>query len=450
MPPEPNTKPFQAPNTKPFQANQPEPSANGLPAKGLGNQGKESSGGSSPGKKDHNPYSNDGLQVLKPLRRTQTYHDQILEMWWPSEVDEEQPTVENKHNWPHSLFEMTDTKNNFFHNLLIKLPNNIPDTAKGWLESLVLESPDLLASENTWNISPIRRAAKVLPTLVFLVFDLVIPETVRKILETHGANSLPCDACPLWGVSPSLRNFRPLRGAAPNKDLDDKVSETIPAAVHDNAAQKAQDDLQGSSAPRSCLHSEVNMKDLLKRENELRSSLKRILAHPDLACEVLKSLLVETRFDTGQENAQVIKLQSFRNILELSPDDAFTTVVSPNGYNLLQLAVDLFDKNSIDYDLQFKVIEALVQRSPASIFHEYETSEGGNRKKENVYCLLREAGNSAEPKRVDDVRKLIKVACIRYREEDSDPIKTARLQAKKRSLLYSHGETGRRNTNSFT
>lgn len=428
-------------NTKAFRANQPAPVANGLPHEDLENQRKQSSGGSSPGEKDHNPYSDDGLTTSRK-RRTQTYHEQILDRW--SNRGEEQPTVENERNWPRSLFETTgqDNKTNFFHNLLITLKGQIPHIAIGWLESLVLEKPDLLASENEYNFLPIVNAAKKLPDLVFIVFDLVIPETTRKILEAHGANPPSCEACPLWNVSPALRNFRPLREVAPNKD--DEVSEAMSDSIHEITAPEAQDDVQASSAPRPCLYSEVNIETLLDREKELRSSLKDVLEIPGLARKVLESLLDENRFDTEQENAQAIKLQSFRNILELSPNDAFTTATSSDGYNLLQLAVGLFDKKSIDYDLQYQVIEALVQRSPPSIFFEYETHDG---EKKNVYCRLGELRKSAERQRVDDVRNLIKVECIRYRGKGLDPVDPEKLQAMKRNLLYDHGETGRRDTN---
>lgn len=182
---------------------------------------------------------------------------------------------------------------------------------------------------------------------------------------------------------------------------------------------------------------------LLDRENDLRSSLKRILDIPDLAREVLLFLVNDNRFDTEEKNAQAVKLQSFRNILELSPNDAFTTATSSAGYNLLQLAVNLFDKTSIDFDLQYKVIEALVQRSPASIFFESKARDG---EAKNVYCRLGELRKSGKRQRVDDVRNLIKVECIRYRGEVSDPISPDELQVMKRNLLYGHGETGKRKT----
>ncbi|OHF04298.1 hypothetical protein CORC01_00637 [Colletotrichum orchidophilum] len=425
------------PNTKAFRANQPATPTNGLPPKGLEKQRKKSRGGLPPGKEDHNPYSDDGLEQRNSRKkRTQIYHDQILDRW--SNGGEEQPTVENERNWPQSLFETTGSNNktNFFHNLLVTLTGEIPHDAKGELASLVLERPDLLASENEWNVLPIIKAAKTLPDLVFLIFNIVVPETTRKILEAHGANPSPCEVCPLWDVSLALMNFRPLREAAPNKD--DEVSEVTAVAVHNITTPEAQDDVQASGRPRACLHTKINVETLLDRDKELRRSLKGVLDIPKLACEVLESLLDENRFDTEQENAQAIKLQSFRNILELSPNDAFTTATNSDGYNLLQLAVGLFDKTSIDYDLQYNVIEALVQRSPASIFFEYGTHDG---EKKNVYCRLGELRKSADRQRVDDVRNLIKVECIRYSGEGLDPISPDKLKAMKRSLLYGHGET---------
>lgn len=138
-------------------------------------------------------------------------------------------------NWPQSLFETTcnHNKTNFFHNLLVWLTDEIPDVAKGWLEGLVLERPDLLASGNEWGVLPIVKAANTLPALVFLVFDLVIPENTRKILEAHAVNPLPpCEVCPLWNVSAALRSFRPLELGEANPKSDE-ASEATSAVVHD-------------------------------------------------------------------------------------------------------------------------------------------------------------------------------------------------------------------------
>ncbi|GKT67380.1 hypothetical protein ColTof3_14719 [Colletotrichum tofieldiae] len=74
--------------------------------------------------------------------------------------------------------------------------------------------------------------------------------------------------------------------------------------------------------------------------------------------------------------------------------NAFTTAAGSDGDNLLPLTVGLFDKRSIDYNLQYKVIEVLVG-------------------------------------------------------EVLDSINPDKFQVMKRSLLYGHGETGERNTNSL-
>ncbi|KAJ4385271.1 hypothetical protein N0V93_010332 [Gnomoniopsis smithogilvyi] len=379
-----NTKGFQ-PNTRASRANQSSPTANRFQVKGLENGQKQSSGGLSPGKRDRNVYFDDGFED-PDYKRTGIYQTQITDRWFDTSY-EKKPTRENERNWPRSLFEKCgrDGQTNFFHSLLEgvgKKVRRIPQVAKtsGWVERLVLKEPDLLGSENESEIVPIDQAVKRLPDLIDLVFDLVISEMTRKSLETHGANP-----------ASSLRSFHPQKDGV--LKMDDEFFETMPTAVQDDEQPEA------TSARRPCLHSEVNIENLLDWEKKLRISLGTMLNKADRALKVLASLLIRHRME--QEHAQAIKLQTFKNILESFPDRAFTTAISPNGYNLLQLAVDLIDKKSIDYNLQYKVTEAL---------------------------------------RVDDVRDLIKIECIRSKGEGLDSINPNELQAMKKSLLYGHGE----------
>lgn len=430
-------------NTKAFRASQPAPVSNSLPFKDLGNLSKQASRGLSQGPETPDPYCNDGYEDLHSRKtRTQIYHEQIIDEWLG--IHDRKPTEENRRNWPRSLFEMTgrSNKTSFIDKLVIEpYSGKLPHAAKDLLERVVLDKPDLLASKDEWKNFPIVEAATKLPHLVFLVFDLIIPESTRNILKAHGTKPPSCEVCPLWDVSPALRNFRTLRDSDPDKN--DRRSAAMSPAEGITEGE-APDDVQESNAPRRCLHSEINTETLLAREETLRNSLKGVLESSRVARQILASLLDVNRFDIGQENAHVIDLQSFRKILELSPDDAFTTTAnSSDGYNLLQLAVGLFDQPSIDYDLQYQVIEALVRRSPASIFTK---SESPDATKKNVYGRLKELASLADRQRVDKVRNLIKVECIRYRGEGAGAIDSESLQTLKRSLLYGHGETGRRNT----
>ncbi|KAK3385920.1 hypothetical protein B0H63DRAFT_544419 [Podospora didyma] len=359
----------------------------------------------------------------KKQRETQGQHEDIIDHW---RLGHDEPPPEDEKSWRQSLFETGSSESNFFHIVATQHKGKIPKMGRDWLERLALESPSLLTKENEYRSFAIEQGANKLPGLVFLISDLVIPDSTRKALEASAGHEAPCghEPCPLWGVSPALRQFRSLKETIP---LANVAARAIDASAPSNNPDTQSEDQAAETSPQ-CLHDQVSVGDLLKRERNLRNALKQALAN-GRAHEILKYLLYENRFDPDSDNPQIVEIKSFQNILNLCPDNTFIKEDS-EGYTLLQSTVNLFDKSLIKYELQYDVIGALVQRSPASMFFEAKT---------NVYRRLDEVGKRIQREGkdwIDKVRNLIKGECIRYKEDIPD----AELQAKKRKLLYGHCE----------
>jgi hypothetical protein len=349
-------------------------------------------------------------------RMTSIYHEDLINSWTAFDSGIEYDPHDDDHVQARTA---TDNKGqNIIQSLILMLQyrrrqgdsGTLPAAAKPHLQQLILERPDML---------PVLDAAKSQPDILFLAFDLVLPESTQRALEAHPGVPELCESCPLLDIPEVIRN-----GCPKTRHVESLSSAGDPPTAAVYAA---------SNADPACLHDQIDTEMVLQRGKSLREKLQKLLEPVAQTRKVLESLLDATRLDPGPEDAQLIRPASLWSLLVLSPDDTFTEA-QVNEPNLLGRAVNLFEEASIEYELLFEVIEALVRRSPASVFY-------NNGPKTNAYHLLAKLMESKsnttmarEP--MSKALDLIKRECIGYKGVVHGVKDATEMWAKKREVLY--------------
>jgi hypothetical protein len=310
------------------------------------------------------------------------------------------------------LLHLRDPDNrNLIHRTIHELQNkrkSAPPEALEIIETLVLDKPELFTAVDDYTKTPMLEAAKHQVTILFRVINLLIPlSTLNKIKNKCGESQ---ESCPLWDVA-EIHQKRCVKESKP------KQANGADGADRKKPTGTSMADTGGRAEKRACLHDTVDVDEVIKKNNRLREILAVALRPTEEGQAVfLQSLLAETRFDPGQKGSeQLISLQGLKVLLDLCLDSVFTSV-QQNGYSPLQTAVQLYDKQSIDYELLFLVIKALVDRNPSSIF--FKAKDGKASK--TAYRMLKELAPTVS-KENERSRKLaeelLKRTCIGYREK---------------------------------
>ncbi|KAK0667485.1 hypothetical protein QBC41DRAFT_395918 [Cercophora samala] len=364
--------------------------------------------------------------------KTRNCHEDLIRLWKKREKRAKEPAQpgvvggkedqgrEYSGSLHKSRFKTDRHGQNLLHTLAKERWMDIPQGARGYLQQLILEQPMILERPDQEGKLAILEAAQKLPSLLFLVCDLVIPDSICDELK---ASVLPCKHCPLLKIQEILRARKIIN-------------------IKQSTFNKATD---------SCLHTdvgEVKIEELLRLDKSLRASLTNILAKNQRARDILALLLNANRFDPAQKPN--MRLDSFRLLLSLSPEKTFTSPVGttiPNDKpnNLLQQAADLFSQSSLDYQLLHECIQALVKRCPASIFYttNAKTPDGGGpTRPSNIYRKLSELTKKlsapGHKSYVEKTRDLIKSECIGYKgplATDTGTDKNA-MWVRKKEILY--------------
>ena len=329
------------------------------------------------------------------------------------------------------LLHLRDPENrNLIHRTIQELQTkkkNAPQEALERIESLVLDDPKLFTAVDDYGKTPMLEAAKHQVTILFRVVSLLIPySTLEKIKIKCGEDQ---ETCPLWEVGEIYRKrclkeskSRQVNGADGTGRRKNIGTSTAEAGSKDD--------------DHPCLHDQVDPDKVIAKNKQLREILEEALKPTNEGQAVfLQSLLAEMRFDPGPKRiGQLISLQSFKLLLELCDDNVFTSV-HQNGYSPLQTAVQLYEKQSIDYDLLFQAIQALVDRNPSSIF--FKTEDGKAEK--TAYRMLKELDGiaSKESERSRNLaEELLKRTCIGYRpklEEENTTIEEEKTRRRLRT-----------------
>jgi hypothetical protein len=264
---------------------------------------------------------------------------------------------------------------NLIHQTILELKRKrkrAPLKALNLVEVLVLDEPKLFTQKDVDGKVPLLGAAEFNVEILFRVIDLVIPDSVLESIK------IKCDkshqSCPLRDVH-ERRREQCRKKPKPASPDDSQQREQIDRSETPKATQTETGDAKVEDL---CLHDLIDIDQVVKKDAQLREILSEAL-DPEKKAQLpcLQSLIVYSNFDPGQnEGIPIIPLDSFKLLLQFCPDTVFESATQ-NGYSPLQMAIRLYDKQSIDYDHLFSVIQALVYRSPSSIYFKagYEAQE---------------------------------------------------------------------------
>lgn len=351
-----------------------------------------------------------------------------------------------------SLLEETDDMDrNVIHHLIDVLKANrkqhassevlsfAPPKALKFVEQLVLNDPRLFTKSAEDGCVPLLLAAKFNVEILFRVFNLVIPDPVlenirKKCDESH-------QSCPLRNVPESRRKnckkANPSRSARPDGTQQRKKNDRF------ETTEATQAETSDAVVENLCLCNSIDSDEVARKDALLRTTLEEALIPQDEELPCLHSLIVESNFDKGLEkNIQILPLHPFKLLLQLCPDKVFENTTK-DGYSPLQMAIRLYDKQSIDYEHLFSVIQALVDRSPSCIYvpagYEAKRDEG-----KSAYHLLKglQEAKPGSPNAISrsHTEELLKMTCISslqewdvmtdflYSDEKSSRSKPATLQ----------------------
>lgn len=275
-----------------------------------------------------------------------------------------------------------------------------PKEALDCIEQLVLEKPELFTESDENYPAPMVHPLKHDISLLLRVMKLLIPTEVVERLEAVKTRCVVGReaSCPLWDVSKAR-----LKQCSKEKDRRAEAAAANLGLENDDEAGKG----------RRCLHDEINAAKVMEENNKLKSNLQAALEN-DAYKDCLQPLLTPKNFDEGQKDKrQMICVDTFKAILGLCPDTVFNKL-SASHTTPLQLAVKLYEEQSIKYDLLFSVIEALIERYPRSIF--LKPIVDGHAK--TAYSQLRMIGERKTMNAISDAEELFKRTCIGFQKKE--------------------------------
>ena len=373
---------------------------------------------------------------------THTRHGKIVKAWF----DGFEINLASK-KYQSELLKKNDTAQNLIHRAIIELRKRkkkgllkaFPLEAVDRIEELVLREPKLFTEPNETRQIPTFEAPRLDASVLFRVINQLIPHDVVEKLEETRSNfdRCPDGTCPLWSVSDGRRKQCQKESEASKRGENTDRRNANPERNNIEIDEGNETDGEDEDTMR-CLHGDIDAAKVLAEDRKLRKTLEMALNRQayDMC---LKPLLVVNKFDRGQkENAQIIPLEDFKILLWLCPDEVFSQVptYSPTP---LQLAVQLYEHQSIDYELLFSVIEALVERYPESIFLPATVDQ----KTRTAYRLLKElrkAETEQNTKSRAKAEELLKRICIGFRRKRYDERKKAEVDddmwTEKKQFLY--------------
>ncbi|KAF9771633.1 hypothetical protein IL306_010721 [Fusarium sp. DS 682] len=182
---------------------------------------------------------------------------------------------------------------------------------------------------------------------------------------------------------------------------------------------------------KGCLHGLIDLGLLQEKDGELRKALQSSLKeHP----EIFHHLFQVDKFD--KDSPHFISLASFNILVELLCDENFIPQ-SPEGLTPLQRAIELFGKQSIDYELLFEVIQASVNKCPQSIF-----IEGGRGTGPTAYHILEDKKSEQNAEWLAKAEDLLKKTCVgakKIYDQDKKDWISQNIREKKNELLRENG-----------
>ncbi|KAK6515991.1 hypothetical protein TWF281_004581 [Arthrobotrys megalospora] len=291
--------------------------------------------------------------------------------------------------------------------------------ALGLAEYLLVRNPALICEHDDAHSTPIELFAKQYPSILFELIDVLPSETDLQIISrrcdtTPVTRETGASTCPLERVNVCLRDF----------------------CLEPNFKRSA-------ALENSCLHSKINTTKLQKRVTQIKDAIKDFLVlsdqRPSNKPETLLHLILgKESFDVAVTHDDQVQaqLKSFKALLQLFPKTETSVFNRPNtkGYNPLQTAILHFKESSLNYELLYKKIKALIKAQPDSIYFQarlYHKEASGK----TAYVLLKDMGHiggqaGTFKKKTED---LLKKICIR----DTNPRDPNGEEIDKIKYLYS-------------
>ncbi|UKZ82548.1 hypothetical protein TrVFT333_010337 [Trichoderma virens FT-333] len=297
------------------------------------------------------------------------------------------------------LFKLDWDKGNFIHRVLKEYRDHLPDGLLHVIGRMVLEHPDSLAIVDVYGKSPLLHAANYGLGILFFVIDMLIPETIISEIEFPCTNDQ--ESCPLEHISDGRRRQ---------------------CLVIENTKQDA-------TTPQFCHHRKIDTHKLVEENKKLRKAIENALgSDEEQAYHCLKSILRPTNFDEANfeksevdtkaddtEAGDTLWIRPFKTFLQLCPDSAFRHVPM-DELTPLQMAVQLYGAEDLDYDLLFEVVQALIDRAPWSIFTTC-IKDGDATTAYKILRDMRNLDNSPRKAPIIQAKELIKKTCIGYQDQ---------------------------------
>lgn len=274
-----------------------------------------------------------------------------------------------------------------------------------YIEELLVEKPELFTEQDESPIVPMFEFPKLDASVLFRVIKLLIPvELIESLGKTGNICAKNASECPLWRVN-NARREQCIKGkrAKASGGKAAPVSAVAVAALGPARIEKQ----------RECLHDKVDVAKMKEEDAKLRSVLKVAMRAPDACTKVFKELLHERYFD-----GDLMEVEPFTTLLSLCPDNLFKEV-RMGEQTPLQMAVQLYEKQSINYGRLSLIIQALVERCPESIF----VGATNDKEKGTVYRQLKKLGKGMTEDCIcsrSDTEELFKRTCIGFPDKEPD------------------------------
>ena len=234
----------------------------------------------------------------------------------------------------------------------IDLIRTIPPVAKEFLEHLTIKHHGLLDQPDSTHSRPLDAAASKLKPVVFLVADLVLSEDTLKYL--------PAKTCPAKSKT------------GPKETCSFDIPSSLQSAFR-------RDSKNGETlSPKACVHDIVDVEELERWSVNMKKTMSGVLQPQKTENQwgnpgtILHTLLDEESF---AKVGGIAKISSFERLIELC-SEATLKSVDQKGHCPLHKAILLYDKDGVDFDRLYGVIESLVRKFPKSIYLEIRSPEG--------------------------------------------------------------------------
>ncbi|EHK47858.1 hypothetical protein TRIATDRAFT_316834 [Trichoderma atroviride IMI 206040] len=331
------------------------------------------------------------------------FHDSLIEDWtFHGDVDTSRLEEED-------LYKTNRSGRNLIHQIITEssveeMPLVLTPQVLKVIQLLVLRDPAFFTAEDNSKNIPIREAAKFQLPVLFHVLDLLLPTSLYDDAKLQVDCQDVQVNCPLWQVPTALREHF-------SKETDQSSDESI----HQDSSN-------------TCLHDKIDVHQLVDYNKNLQQCLRTALHHQECSLACLEAILHDRNFDRDSSMNHIDRLETFKVFLSLCPDSIFGFAPF-DKFTPLQIALRLYSKAQINFEMLFGFVQLLINRAPWSIFIESGHSAKAGNVPKTAYQILKDITIDNTPEGMQAkarAEELLKKACIGYEGKMWD-VKTAEL-----------------------